>query len=105
MVQNFQTMEGIVEALAAGDFLLAQMRAEAHPRFFERRLALVRRRMETYPPAFRELTAAHNAAADELARMIPSRNLAQILPKLRAVLQACSASHLASRLERDNRGG
>ena len=105
MVQNFQTMEGIVEALAAGDFLLAQMRAEAHPRFLERRMALVRQRMETYPPAFQELAASHNAAADELARMIPSRDLAQILPKLSAVLQACSACHLAFRLEPDNRGG
>jgi hypothetical protein len=105
MVQNFQTMEGIVEALAAGDFLIAQMRAEAHPMFFERRMALVRQRMETYLPAFQELAAAHNAAADELARMIPSRDLAQILPKLSAVLQTCSACHLAFRLERDHRGG
>lgn len=105
MVQHLQTMEGIVEALAAGDFLLAQMRAEAHPRFFERRMALVRQRMETYPPAFQELAAAHQAAADELARVIPSRDLGKILPRLSAVLKACSACHLAFRLERDNRGG
>lgn len=61
MVQHLQTMDGIVEALAAGDFLMAQMRAEARPRVFERRMALVPRRIETYPPAFRELAAAHNA--------------------------------------------
>ncbi|HSE60352.1 MAG TPA: cytochrome c [Nitrospiraceae bacterium] len=105
MVQHLQTMEGIVDALAAGDFLLAQMRAEAHPMFFERRMALVRQRMETYPPAFQEQAAAHQAAADELARVMPSRDLAQILPRLSAVLKACSACHLAFRLERDNRGG
>ncbi|CAI4033915.1 hypothetical protein DNFV4_04357 [Nitrospira tepida] len=105
MVQHLQTMEGIVNALAAGDFWLAQMRAEAHPMFFERRMALVRQRMETYPLAFQELAVAHQAAADELARVIPSRDLVQILPRLSAVLQACSACHLAFRVERDNRGG
>lgn len=105
MVQHLQTMEGIVEALAAGDFMLAQMRADAHPMFFERRMALVRQRMETYPPTFQELAAAHQAAADELARVIPSRDLEKILPRLSAVLKACSACHLAFRLERDNRGG
>jgi hypothetical protein len=105
MVQHLQTMEGIVEALAAGDFLLAQMRAEAHPRFFERRMALVRQPMETYPPAFQELAAEHQTASDELARAIPSRDLVQILPRLSAVLKACSACHLAFRLEPDNRGG
>jgi hypothetical protein len=32
--------------------------------------------METYPPDFQELAAAHQAAAEDLVRMIPSRNLA-----------------------------
>lgn len=105
MVQHLQTMEGIVEALAAGDFLMAQMRAEAHPSFFARRMALVRQRMETYPPGFQDLAAAHQAAADELARAIPSRDLVQILPKLSALLKACSACHLTFRLDRSDRGG
>ena len=37
---------------------------------------------------------AHNAAAEELARIIPTKDLKQILPQLNNMLKACVACHL-----------
>ena len=37
---------------------------------------------------------AHHEAAEELARVIPSRDLKKILPRLDGVLKACVACHL-----------
>ncbi|MEO6306348.1 MAG: cytochrome c [Nitrospiraceae bacterium] len=37
---------------------------------------------------------AHHAAAEELARVIPTKDLKQILPQFNNVLKACVACHL-----------
>jgi cytochrome c556 len=37
---------------------------------------------------------AHHAAAEELARIIPTKDLKQILPRFNNVLKACVACHL-----------
>jgi cytochrome c556 len=37
---------------------------------------------------------AHHAAAEELARIIPTKDLKQILPQFNNVLKACVACHL-----------
>jgi cytochrome c556 len=37
---------------------------------------------------------AHHEAAEELARIIPSKDMKQILPRFNNVLKACVACHL-----------
>jgi cytochrome c556 len=37
---------------------------------------------------------AHHAAAEKLARIIPTKDLKQILPRFNNVLKACVACHL-----------
>jgi hypothetical protein len=58
------------------------------------RLAKASQPSENFPPAYQELAAAHNAAAEELARIIPTRDMKQILPQFNNVLKACVACHL-----------
>lgn len=42
---------------------------------------------------------AHHEAAEELAKVMPSRDLKQILPRLNSVLKACVACHLEYKIE------
>lgn len=49
---------------------------------------------ENVPPAYHDLAMVHHAAAEELARIIPTKDLKQILPQFNNVLKACVACHL-----------
>jgi cytochrome c556 len=53
---------------------------------------------ETFPPVYQDLAMAHHAAAEELARISPTKDLKQILPKFNNVLKACVACHLEFKL-------
>lgn len=67
----------IVAALAAEDFQLAKGLTESHLGFFMHRQAM-----------------AHHQAAEDLARIIPTKDLKQIMPRIDGVLKACVACHL-----------
>ena len=94
MLQHLETLQVIMSALIEEDYELARGLTESHLGFFMHRLAKASQPSENFPPAYQELAAAHNAAAEELARIIPTRDLKQILPQFNHVLKACVACHL-----------
>jgi hypothetical protein len=94
MLQHLETMQVIVNALVEEDYELARGLTELHLGFFMHRLAKASQPPDNFPPAYQELATAHNAAAEELARIIPTKDMKQILPQFNHVLKACVACHL-----------
>jgi hypothetical protein len=58
------------------------------------RQAMAQQHPEQFPPAYHDLAMAHHEAAEELAHIIPSKDMKQILPRFNNVLKACVACHL-----------
>ena len=94
MLQHLETIQVIVNALVEEDYELAKGLTESHLGFFMHRQAMARQQPENFPPAYHDLAMAHHEAAEELARVIPSKDLKQILPRFNDVLKACVACHL-----------
>jgi hypothetical protein len=94
MLQHLETIQGIVSALAEEDYELAKGLTETHLGFFMHRQAMASQQPENFPPAYHDLAMAHHQAAEDLAQIIPTKDLKQILPKLDGVLKACVACHL-----------
>ena len=94
MLQHLETLQVIMNALVEEDYELARGLTELHLGFFMHRQAMASQQPENFPPAYYELAMAHNAAAEELARIIPTKDLKQILPQLNNMLKACVACHL-----------
>jgi hypothetical protein len=94
MLQHLETIQVIVNALVDEDYELARGLTELHLGFFMYRLAKASEPSENFPPAYHDLAMAHNAAAEELARIIPTKDMKQILPQFNNVLKACVACHL-----------
>jgi len=94
MLQHLETIQAIVNALVAEDYELAQGLTESHLGFFMHRQAMANQQPENFPPAYHDLAMAHHAAAEALARIIPTKDLKQILPEFNKVLKACVACHL-----------
>jgi hypothetical protein len=51
-----------------------------------------------FPPRYQELAMAHHQAAEDLAGIIPSKDMKKILPHLERTMQACVACHQAYKL-------
>ena len=94
MLQHLETIQAIVNALVEEDYELAQGLTSSHLSFFVHRQVMARQHPENFPPAYHDLAMAHHEAAEELARVIPSKNLKRILPSMNHVLKACVACHL-----------
>jgi len=94
MLQHLETIQVIMNALVAEDYELAKDLTESHLGFFMHRQAMASQQPENFPPAYHDLAMAHHAAAEELARIIPTKDLKQILPQFNNVLKACVACHL-----------
>lgn len=94
MLQHLETIQVIVNALVEEDYELAKGLTESHLGFFMHRQAMAQQQPESFPPAYHDLAMAHHAAAEELARIIPTKDLKQILPQFNNVLKACVACHL-----------
>lgn len=94
MLQHLETIQVIVDALVEEDYELAQGLTEAHLGFFRHRQAIAHQEPEKFPAAYHDLAVAHHEAAEELARMIPTRDLKRILPSFNNLLKACVACHL-----------
>lgn len=99
MMMHLETVQVLTGALADGDFELAKGVTEAHMGFFARRHVVIRQKMEAIPPEYRALAAAHVQAGKELAAIMPSKDLKQILPRFNAMLKTCMACHLEFRSE------
>ena len=98
MLQHLETLQVIVNALVEEDYELAKGLTESHLGFFMHRQAMAHQQPESFPPAYHDLAMAHHAAAEELARMMPTKDLKQILPQFNNVLKACVACHLEYKL-------
>ena len=94
MLQHLETIQVIMNALVEEDYGLAKGLTESHLGFFMHRQAMASQPPENFPPAYHDLAMAHHAAAEELARIIPTQDLKQILPQFNNVLKACVACHL-----------
>ena len=98
MLQHLETLQVIMNALVEEDYELAKGLTETHLGFFMHRQAMASQQPENFPPAYHDLAMAHHAAAEELARIIPTKDLKQILPQFNNVLKACVACHLEYKL-------
>ena len=98
MLQHLETIQVIMNALVDEDYELAKGLTETHLGFFMHRQAMASQQPENFPPAYHDLAMAHHAAAEELARIIPTKDLKQILPQFNNVLKACVACHLEYKL-------
>jgi len=109
MLQHLESIQVIVNALVEEDYELAKGLTESHLGFFMHRhlippaqpqarqdapLPEAQQQPGQLPPAYVKLAMAHHAAAEELARIIPTKDLKQILPQFNNVLKACVACHL-----------
>lgn len=94
MLQHLETVQVIVNALVEEDYELARGLTESHLGFFMHRQVMAQQRPENLPPAYHDLAMAHHEAAEELARIIPTKDLKQILPRFNNLLKACVACHL-----------
>lgn len=94
MLQHLETIQAIVNALVEEDYELAKGLTESHLGFFMHRQAMALQQPENFPPAYHDLAMAHHEAAEELARIIPTKDLKQIMPRMNDVLKACVACHL-----------
>ena len=94
MLQHLETVQVIVNALIEEDYELARGLTELHLGFFMHRLTKASQPSENFPPAYHDLALAQHTAAEELARIIPTRDMKQILPRFNNVLKACVACHL-----------
>ena len=99
MMQHLETVQVLTGALADEDFDLAKGVTEAHIGFFARRHVVTRQKMGSIPPAYQALAMAHVQAGKELAAIMPSRDMKQILPRFNAMLKTCMACHLEFRSE------
>ena len=98
MLQHLESIQVIMNALVEEDYELAKGLTETHLGFFMHRQAMANQQPEHFPPAYHDLAMAHHAAAEELARIIPTKDLKQILPQFNHVLKACVACHLEYKL-------
>ena len=98
MLQHLETLQVIVNALVEEDYELAKGLTETHLGFFMHRQAMASQQPEHFPPAYHDLAMTHHAAAEELAHIIPTKDLKQILPQFNNVLKACVACHLEYKL-------
>lgn len=99
MLQHLEAIQGIVSALVEEDYELAKGLTETHLGFFMHRQAMASQQPENFPPAYHDLAMAHHQAAEDLAQIIPTKDLKQILPKFDGVLKACVACHLEFKLK------
>ena len=95
MMMHLETVQVLMAALSDEDFTLALGVTEAHLGFFARRHVAA----QHAPSAYRELAMAHYRAGQELAKVIPSRDLKQILPRFNSMLATCVACHLEYKVE------
>ena len=94
MLQHLETIQVIMNALVEEDYELAKGLTETHLGLFMHRQAMASQQPESFPSAYHDLAMAHHEAAEELARIIPTKDLKQILPQYNNVLKACVACHL-----------
>jgi hypothetical protein len=95
MREHLEAIRDIVAALARQEFDAAAKVAHEELGFPKHHQAMQREGGATFPPKYHELAMAHHQEAEDLAKVIPSKDMKMILPKLEKTIGACIACHQA----------
>ncbi len=98
MREHLEAIRDIVAALGQQDFERAAKVAHDELGFPKHHQAMQREDGATFPPKYHELAMAHHQAAEDLAKVIPSKDLRTILPQLDRTIEVCVACHRAYQL-------
>jgi cytochrome c556 len=98
MREHLEALQAIVAGLGRQDFERAAKIAHEELGFPKHHQAMQREVGATFPPKYHELAMAHHQEAEDLAKMIPSKDIKAILPQLEKTIGACVACHRAYRL-------
>ncbi|MDC8450160.1 MAG: cytochrome c [Nitrospira sp.] len=98
MREHLEAIRDIVAALGRQDFEQAATVAHDELGFSKHHQAMQREGGATFPSKYHELAMAHHQAAEDLAKVIPSRNLKTILPLLERTIGACVSCHRVYKL-------
>jgi hypothetical protein len=98
MREHMEALHAIVAALAREDFDKAAAVAHDDLGFPKHHQAMQREAGATFPPKYHELAMAHHQVAEDLAVVIPSQDIKQILPQLERTMKACVTCHEAYKL-------
>jgi hypothetical protein len=98
MREHLEAIRDIVAALGQQDFEQAAKVAHEELGFLKHHQAMTREAGATFPSKYHELAMAHHQAAEDLAKVIPSKEYRTILPQLERTIGACVSCHRAYKL-------
>jgi hypothetical protein len=98
MREHLEALQRIISALAREDFEKAATVAHEDLGFPKHHQAMQREQGAPFPPKYQELAMAHHQVAEDLAGIIPSKDMKKILPHLEKTMKACVACHQAYKL-------
>lgn len=98
MREHLEAIRDIVAALSRQEFDAASKVAHEELGFPKHHQAMEREAGATFPPKYHELAMAHHQEAEDLAKVLPSKDLQTILPKLEQTIGACVSCHRAYKL-------
>jgi cytochrome c556 len=98
MREHLEALQAIVASLGRQEFEQATKIAHEELGFPKHHQAMQREAGATFPPKYHEFAMAHHQAAEDLAAVIPSQDIKQILPQLDRTMKACTVCHQAFRL-------
>lgn len=98
MREHLEAIRDIVASLGRQEFDAAAKVAHEELGFPKHHQAMQREAGATFPPKYHELAMAHHQEAEDLAKVLPSKDLKTILPKLVRTIGACVSCHRAYKL-------
>jgi hypothetical protein len=98
MREHLEAIRDIVAALGQQDFEQAAKVAHDELGFPKHHEAMTREAGATFPSKYHELAMAHHQAAEDLAKVIPSKDVRTILPQLEKTIGACVSCHQVYKL-------
>lgn len=98
MREHLEAIRDIVSALGRQDFEQAAKVAHDELGFRKHHEAMKREAGATFPPKYHELAMAHHQEAENLVKVIPSKDFKTILPQLERTIGACVSCHQAYKL-------
>lgn len=98
MREHLEAIRDIVASLGRQEFEQAAKVAHEELGFPKHHQAMQREAGATFPLKYHELAMAHHQEAEDLAKVIPSKDLKMILPQLERTIEACVACHQAYKL-------
>jgi hypothetical protein len=93
MREHLEALQSIVSALGREDFEAAAKVAHEELGFPKHHQALQREQGAAFPSKYQELAMAHHQAAEDLAKVIATKDLKRILPQLEGTIRACVMCH------------